>query len=119
MDNTRALKTKIPPNNPEAETAVLGALLLDPDALSAVRTVLTPEAFYSPQHQKIYKAICGLDAQGQRADILILTDFLRSSDELNAAGQVTLLRLRIPYPAPPTSTITSKLFWKPISNGIF
>ena len=86
MENTKTLKTKIPPNNLEAETAVLGAVLLDPDIFGTVRAVLTPEAFYSPQHQKIYKAISALDAQGQKADILILTDFLRSSDELNAAG---------------------------------
>ena len=86
MENTKTLKTKIPPNNLEAETAVLGAVLLDPDIFGTVRAVLTPEAFYPPQHQKIYKAISALDAQGQKADILILTDFLRSSDELNAAG---------------------------------
>lgn len=82
----KSLKNKIPPNNMEAERAVLGAVLLDPDTFGDVRPILGAEAFYSPQHQKIYKAIAELDARGQKSDILILTDALRSANELDSAG---------------------------------
>ncbi len=80
------LKNKLPPNNLEAEMAVLGAVLLDPDTFGFVRPVLAAESFYSPQHQKIYKAISELDARGQKPDILILTDVLRATNELDSVG---------------------------------
>lgn len=84
--NIKNLKNKLPPNNIEAEMAVLGAVLLDPDVFGLIRPILPVEAFYSPQHQKIYKAISELDTRGQKPDILILTDTLRSLNELEQAG---------------------------------
>ncbi|UTY30981.1 replicative DNA helicase [Treponema putidum] len=86
MDSVKNLKNKIPPNNIEAEKAVLGAILIDPDVFTFVRPILDASAFYSPQHQKIYKAISELDTQSQKADILILTDYLRSVNELDSVG---------------------------------
>ena len=84
--NRKSLKNKIPPNNMEAERAVLGAVLLDPDTFGDIRPILGAESFYSLQHQKIYKAIADLDARGQKSDILILTDALRSANELDSVG---------------------------------
>ncbi len=80
------LKNKLPPHNIEAELAVLGAILLDSEAFGVIRPILAAEAFYSPQHQKIYKAISDLDARGEKFDILILSDELRSSGELDSVG---------------------------------
>ena len=86
MDSVKNLKNKLPPHNMEAEKAVLGAILIDPDVFTFVRPILDASAFYSPQHQKIYKAISELDTQSQKADILILTDYLRSANELDSVG---------------------------------
>ncbi|AIN94531.1 replicative DNA helicase [Treponema putidum] len=86
MDSVKNLKNKIPPNNIEAEKAVLGAILIDPDVFTFVRPILDAGAFYSPQHQKIYNAIAELDTRSQKADILILTDYLRSTNELDSVG---------------------------------
>ena len=86
MDSVKNLKNKLPPHNMEAEKAVLGAILIDPDVFTFVRPILDASAFYSPQHQKIYKAISELDTQSQKADILILTDYLRSVNELDSVG---------------------------------
>lgn len=80
------LKNKIPPNNIEAEKAVLGAVLLDPDVFGSVRQIVSASSFYSVQHQKIFAAISELDGRGQKSDIVILTDFLRSSNELDSVG---------------------------------
>ena len=46
------LKDKIPPNNPEAEQAVLGAILLDSDAIGTVLQYIRAESFYTIAHQK-------------------------------------------------------------------
>ena len=86
MDSVKNLKNKLPPHNMEAEKAVLGAILIDPDIFTFVRPILDASAFYSPQHQKIYKAISELDTQSQKADILILTEYLRSANELDSVG---------------------------------
>ena len=86
MDSAKNLKNKLPPHNMEAEKAVLGAILIDPDIFTFIRPILDASAFYSPQHQKIYKAISELDTQSQKADILILTDYLRSANELDSVG---------------------------------
>lgn len=85
-EENRNFKNKIPPNNLEAEKAVLGAVLLDPETFGVVRPLLAIDAFYLPQHQKIYKAISELDAHGQKPDILILTDALRTANELDSVG---------------------------------
>jgi len=48
---------RIPPHNEDAEKSVLGAVLLDKDALSDVLEILQPEDFYNEMHQEIYRTI--------------------------------------------------------------
>ena len=48
MDSVKNLKNKLPPHNMEAEKAVLGAILIDPDVFTFVRPILDASAFYSP-----------------------------------------------------------------------
>lgn len=81
-----SLKRKVPPHNTEAETAVLGALLLDPDAVGVVSHFLSAASFYSPANQKIYQTILDRSSQGKNSDILLLTEDLRSSGDLNVVG---------------------------------
>ena len=77
---------KLQPQAIDLEEAVLGALMLEQDALNSVIDILKPEFFYKDQHQKIYSAICRLFASSQPVDILTVTNELRTSGELDFIG---------------------------------
>jgi replicative DNA helicase len=80
------LKDKIPPHNSEAEQAVLGAVLLDPDSVPAILKYLRAEDFYVNANNDVFAAIISLYEKGQKADIITLTDELRSLGTLDRAG---------------------------------
>lgn len=77
---------KLPPQAIELEEAVLGALMLEKDALSAVADILKPESFYKEAHQRIFRAIIHLFAESEPIDLLTVTARLRSAGELVLAG---------------------------------
>ena len=77
---------KIPPQAIELEEAVLGALMLERDALNEVIDILKPESFYKEAHQKIYAAINHLFGDAQPVDILTVTAELRKRGELELVG---------------------------------
>jgi replicative DNA helicase len=85
----------VPPHSLEAERAVLGALLLDPAAISeAVGIPLTPEDFYRDHHARVYKAILALYERSERADVITLKEELAKRGELDQiGGQSELARL--------------------------
>ena len=80
------LKDKVPPNNLDAEQAVLGALLLDWDSVGVVHKYLTVDKFYSLQNQKIYSAILELFNRGIRGDLISITELLSERGELESSG---------------------------------
>ena len=102
--STASLKDKIPPHNLEAEQATLGAVLLDWDAVGSVIVHLRSESFYSLQHQTIFKAILSLYNKGQRGDILTLTEELRQTGQLDAAGGVAYVA-SLPDHVPTSSNV--------------
>lgn len=77
---------KIPPQATDLEEAVLGAMMLEKDALTAVIDILTPETFYKEAHQKIFAAIFALFARSEPVDILTVTQELKSSGDLEIVG---------------------------------
>lgn len=79
-------KDKIPPHDIEAETATLGAILLDPDAIGVVIRYLRADNFYSLQNQKIFSAVLSLYNEGKTVDLITLSEKLRLEGELDAAG---------------------------------
>ena len=81
-----SLRDKVPPHNLEAEQATLGALLLDWDAVSTVLHYIRADRFYSIQNQIVFEAMLSLFNKGQHGDILSLTEELRSTGKLDAAG---------------------------------
>src|SRR5262252_9038612 len=85
----------VPPHSIEAERAVLGALLLDPAAISeAVGIPLTPEDFYREHHARVYRAILALYERSERADVITLKEELSKRGELEmVGGQAELARL--------------------------
>ncbi|MDR3283923.1 MAG: replicative DNA helicase [Treponema sp.] len=81
-----SLKDKVPPHNPDAEQAALGALLLDWDKVDEVAASLSPEYFYFQRNRIIYEAIFSLKQKGQPGDLFSLTEELRTSGSLEAVG---------------------------------
>jgi replicative DNA helicase len=77
---------KIPPQCLEAEEAILGGILLDPDALARVRDRLKPMHFYITAHQDIYAASLRLDAMEKPTDFIALADYLESNGLLFKIG---------------------------------
>ncbi|PSB58542.1 replicative DNA helicase [Chamaesiphon polymorphus] len=84
----------IPPQNIEVEEAILGGILLDPEAIGRVAEKLIPEAFYIPTHTDIYKACLALNSQGKPTDLLTVTDWLIDQKMLEKiGGQAKLIQL--------------------------
>ena len=77
---------KLPPQAIDLEEAVLGAIMLEKDAIIAVMDIIQPESFYKEGHQKIFKAVLDLSQELQPIDILTVTEELRKRDELDIVG---------------------------------
>lgn len=77
---------RLPPQNIEAEEAILGGILLDPEAIGRIRDRLVPESFYINAHRTIYQAAITLHAQNQPTDLLSLTNWLTDNNQLNRIG---------------------------------
>lgn len=77
---------KMPPQAVDLEEAVLGALMLEKEALTNVIDILQPEAFYKDAHVRIYTAIQNLFKKSEAVDILTVTQELKKLGELDLAG---------------------------------
>jgi len=78
---------KVPPQNLEAERAVLGAMLLDKEAIPKVLQIIpSPDSFYSEIHQLIYKGIIGLFNKGKPVDLVALREEFRKQGKLRQVG---------------------------------
>ena len=81
------LTTKLPPQNIEAEQSLLGALLIDKDAIVRIAEVLSPIHFYrTEQHGKIYEAIINLFEKREPIDLVTVTERLKQNEALDLAG---------------------------------
>ena len=83
---TTAVPNKLVPNNIEAEQAVLGALLIDPDAIIKVAPILRPEDFYLEKHSWIYEAIFVLHERREPIDFLTVVSEMDRRSKLNDVG---------------------------------
>ena len=77
---------RIPPHNLDAEQSVLGAVLIDPDAIVNVADLIVPDSFYKPSHKIIYEAMEKLYEKRQPIDVVTLTSELKKMKRLKAAG---------------------------------
>lgn len=77
---------KLPPQNLEAEQAVLGAILIDKSAIIRVTDYLLPPDFYSPAHEKIYENMLELHEKHKPVDLLSLTNHLKEKELLKEVG---------------------------------
>jgi replicative DNA helicase len=89
-----SVSDRLPPQNVEAEEAILGGILLDPEAIGRVMELLSPEAFYIATHRDIYRAALDLHSRGQPTDLITVTLWLRDHNKLDrVGGQVRLAQL--------------------------
>ncbi len=79
------LSDKVPPHNSEAEQAVLGAILIDPDSVPVILKYLRPEDFYDNANREIFAGVISLYERNQKVDLITLTDELKSLGTLDAA----------------------------------
>ena len=81
-----ALPERVPPQNIEAEQAVLGAMLIKKEAIIEVQEILRPDDFYRETHRIIYEAMVRLQNNDEAVDLVTLTEELRKTDMLDKVG---------------------------------
>lgn len=77
---------KVPPQAVDLEEAVLGALMIERNAVNEVIDILQPDTFYKDAHQKIFAAIQGLFQRSEPIDLLTVNNELRARGELDLVG---------------------------------
>ncbi len=82
---------KIPPQNTEAEASLLGALLIDTDAIVKIADTVSVGDFYDERHQRIYEAVQQLYERHSPIDVLTLSDQLKNAGLLDMVGGAAYL----------------------------
>ena len=75
-----------PPQAPDVEEAVLGAMLLEPSCVDLAMEELTPSCFYDPKHRMIFEAMGRLVTDHTSVDIITVSSELKASGDLEAVG---------------------------------
>ena len=89
---------RVPPQAVDIEMAVLGAMLLDKEAISKTLEILDDTAFYKPAHQNIFKAMVGLFEKNEAVDSITMVEELRRRGQLDGVGgpvYITELTMRV------------------------
>lgn len=87
------IEERLPPHSLEAEEAVLGSILINPDAIFDVSNFLKPDAFYRLQNRWIYESILSLNERHEPVDYVTLVEELRRRDQLDDIGDAYLAGL--------------------------
>ncbi|MBM7541325.1 replicative DNA helicase [Amphibacillus cookii] len=82
---------RTPPHNIEAEQAVIGAIFLEPEAMSTASELLMPADFYRAAHQRIFQVMMQLTDRGEPIDLVTVTTALSNAKMLEDIGGVTYL----------------------------
>ncbi len=82
---------RVPPQNIDAEQSVLGAILLDREAIYKAMKILQPEDFYRESHKIIYETMLALNESGNPVDLITVSDQLKARGELDKAGGVAYI----------------------------
>lgn len=77
---------KLPPQAIDLEEAILGAIMIEKDAILEIADMISPDHFYKDGNQKIYAAALRLFQRSKPIDILTITEELRRSGDLEAIG---------------------------------
>jgi replicative DNA helicase len=85
------LLDRLPPQNLEAERAVLASILLDPQMSDEVALLIRPEDFYADANQKLYRHITTMREKGKQVDTLLLIERLKQEGDFEAIGGAAYL----------------------------
>lgn len=77
---------KVPPNAIDFEKLIIGSCLIDKKGLDHTVDLLTPEVFYDPRHQEIFRAIFSLFSNNHPVDLMTVIQELKRTEKLSAAG---------------------------------
>lgn len=102
--STNSSSGRVPPHAQDSEQAVLGAVLLDNEALHSIVEILSPEDFYRGAHKEIYNAMLSLSERHEPIDVVTLTTELKTRGSLDIAGGMEYLSVLVD--AVPTSAHT-------------
>ena len=86
-----AMIERIPPQNIEAEQAVLGAMLLEKKAIVAATELLKPDDFYREAHKLVFEAIVELSQRDEAADLVTVVEQLKKNEKLDKAGGIAFV----------------------------
>lgn len=86
-----AIDEKIPPQDIEAERAVLGAILIQNEAMSSVLEIINDNDFYREAHRVIFKAMLQLYSKNEAIDLLTTVDVLRKEQKLEDVGGIAYI----------------------------
>ncbi len=82
---------RVPPQNIEAESALLGSIMLRPEALNEIFDVVKPESFYSEKHKIVFKEMMELFSKSNPIDLLSLSSRMKEKDLLDQIGGSSFL----------------------------
>lgn len=82
---------RVPPQNLEAEQSVIGAAMIEREAISKTAEFLRPEDFYREAHRLIFAAIINLFNKNEAVDMVTVVEVLRKEDKLEAAGGISYI----------------------------
>jgi replicative DNA helicase len=83
--------SKLPPQNNEAEQSVIGAILIENEALLKSIEIIHPEDFYRESHRLIFQSMIELFEKNEPADLITLTEHLRNKNKLEEVGGASYL----------------------------
>jgi len=86
MEPNQSNTTNSPPQSSEAEASLLGALIIDSEAIVKIADRIKPTDFYDKKHERIYEAVLNLYEHHQAVDVLTLSDQLKNSGYLDSIG---------------------------------
>lgn len=84
-------KLKVPPQSLESEMAILGSIMLRPEAINEVIDVISSEAFYADKHRRIFEIMLELFSNGNPIDLISLSSRLKEKKLLDSVGGKTYL----------------------------
>jgi replicative DNA helicase len=91
MNEVDVALDRLPPQNVEAEQSILGAVLLENDALLKAIEILSPADFYRESHRKLFNVMTELFEKNEAMDLITVSEALKRKNELDDVGGVTYL----------------------------
>ena len=89
--NNDIMTDNLPPQNIEAEQAVLGAIFLNTDALADAMEYVEADDFYRRAHQILFQAMVNLNNDGEAIDVLTVQNYLTTNNQLDDVGGVAYI----------------------------